>query len=178
MAELNTLARPYAKAAFQQASESGDLAGWATQIATLAAVAQTQNVSKIIRSPSIPSEKQAQILIDVCGEVLSDKGQNFVTVLAENKRLGLLPQIQQLFEQLKANQERTVDVEISTAFELGDDAQEKLNKALVKKLKREIRVNTIVDKTLLGGILVRAGDIVIDGSVRGRLAKLAESMNL
>jgi F-type H+-transporting ATPase subunit delta len=178
MAELNTLARPYAKAAFQQASESGDLAAWATQIATLAAVAQTKNVSMIINSPSIPSEKKVQILIDVCGEELGDKAHNFVTILAENKRLGLLPQIQQLFEQLKANQERTVNVEISTAFELDSEAQEKLNNVLSKKLEREIRVNTIVDKTLLGGILVRAGDIVIDGSVRGRLEKLAESMNL
>lgn len=178
MAELNTLARPYAKAVFQQALTDGDLAGWETQIAILSAVCQSENVSKIIASPSITSQQQSEMLIKVCGDVLSDKGHNFVTVLAENKRLGLLPQIQQLFADLKANQERTVDVEVSTAFSLNDDIQQKLNDSLTKKLERDIRVSTVIDKNLLGGILVRAGDIVIDGSVRGRLAKLAESMKL
>lgn len=178
MAELNTLARPYAKAVFQQAMADKDLAGWETQIAILSAVCQSENVTKIIASPSITSQQQSEMLVEVCGDVLSEKGRNFVTVLAENKRLRLLPQIQQLFADLKANQERTVDVEISTAFTLGEDIQQKLDDALSKKLERDIRVSTVVDKNLLGGILVRAGDIVIDGSVRGRLAKLAESMKL
>ncbi len=178
MAELNTIARPYAKAVFQQALADKDLAGWETQIATLSAVCQSENVSKIVASPSITSKQQSDMLVEVCGDVLSEKGRNFVTVLAENKRLGLLPQIQHLFAELKANQERTVDVEVSTAFSLSDDIQQKLNEALTKKLERDIRVSTVVDKNLLGGILVRAGDIVIDGSVRGRLAKLTESMKL
>ena len=178
MAELNTLARPYAKAVFQQALQEGDLASWEKQISVLSAICQTENVSKIITSPSITSEQQASILVELCADELSSKGRNFVAVLAENKRLGLLPQIQHLFAELKANQERTVDVEISTAFPLGDEIQGKLADSLAKKLEREIRVNTLVDKNLVGGILVRAGDIVIDGSVRGRLAKLAESMKL
>lgn len=178
MAELNTLARPYAKAAFAYALAAKDLAAWAGQLAVLAGVSQTENVSKLVGSPSVTTADQAAQIIAVCGDELNEAGRNFVTVLAENKRLGLLPQIYQLFVELKASQEQTVDVEIATAFELDAEIQGKLDSALNKTLNRAIKVSTIVDKSLLGGVVVRAGDVVIDGSVRGRLAKLAESMNL
>lgn len=178
MAELSTLARPYAKAAFQYAADHGDLAGWSTQLGLLAAIAAEAQVIKVISSPSLTSDRQAQAIIDVCGDQLTAQLANFVKVLAENKRLLLLPQIYQAYEALKAAREKSVDVEIATAFELDSDVQEKLSHALSSKLEREIKVNTVVDKHLLGGVLVRAGDIVIDGSVRGRLDKLAASMNL
>lgn len=177
MAELSTLARPYAKAAFAYALAAGDLAGWSDQLATAAAVSQQDTMKRVLASPSLMSSQQAQAFIDVCGDVLTEKGQNFIRVLAENKRLALLPQIYAGFEAHKSAQEKTVDVEFSTAFELDADTRQKLAEALSGKLQREVNVTTVVNKSLLGGVLVKAGDLVIDGSVRGRLAKLAEAMN-
>ncbi|MFT5574854.1 MAG: F-type H+-transporting ATPase subunit delta [Bermanella sp.] len=177
MAELSTLARPYAKAAFEYALAAGDLAGWSDQLATAAAVAQNDVIKKVLTSPSMTSSQQAQAFIDVCGDALKDKAQNFIKVLAENKRLALLAEISAAYEAHKAAQEKSIDVELFTAFELDAQTQQKLAKALSGKLQREVNVTTVVNKELLGGVLIRAGDMVIDGSVRGRLAKLAEAMN-
>jgi F-type H+-transporting ATPase subunit delta len=177
MAELSTLARPYAKAAFEYAVAAGDLASWSNQLVTAAAVAQAENMVKVLTSPSLTSEQQAQSFIDVCGDALNVNGQNFVKVLAENKRLALLPQVSALFDEFKANREKSVEVEVSTAFELDASVQEKLATALSGKLEREVNLNAVVDKDLIGGVLVRAADVVIDGSIRGRLNKLAEAMN-
>lgn len=177
MAELSTVARPYAKAAFEYALAAGDLAGWSAQLSTAAAVARQDVIKKVLASPAMTADQQAQTFIDVCGDALNDKGQNFIRVLAKNKRLALLSQIVVIYEAHKAAQEKSVDVELSTAFELDAAAQQKLAEALSGKLQREVKVTAVVDKQLLGGVLVRAGDLVIDGSVRGRLAKLAEAMN-
>ena len=176
MAELSTLARPYAKAAFEFAVGQGDLASWSSQLALAAAVSQSGNMVKVLASPSLTSEQQAKTFLEVCGEELSDKVQNFLKVLAENKRLGLLPQISALFEQFKANREKSVDVEVSTVFELDDSIKHTLATKLAGVLDREVNINTSVDKDLIGGVVIRAADVVIDGSIRGRLAKLAESM--
>jgi F-type H+-transporting ATPase subunit delta len=176
MAELSTLARPYAKAAFEYALAQQDLGGWSKQLATAAAVAQSAPMQKLLSSPSKTADQRAAALLEVCGDVLSAKVQNFVRVLAENKRVELLPEISTLFEQLKANQERSVDVDVVSAFALDSDLQQRLAQALRSKLQREVTINASVDTSLLGGVLVRAGDVVIDGSVRGRLAKLAQAM--
>ena len=177
MAELSTLARPYAKAAFEFAVNANELAAWSEQLATAAAVSQTDTIGKVLASPSLTSEQQAQHFVDVCGETLTEKSQNFIRVLAENKRLSLLSEVSALFEQFKANREKSVDVEVATAFELDAGLQEKLAGALSSKLAREVNLQTVVEKDLIGGVIVRAADVVIDGSVRGRLAKLAEAMN-
>jgi F-type H+-transporting ATPase subunit delta len=177
MAELSTLARPYAKAAFEYAVAANDLAGWSKQLETAAAVAQSDNMVQVLSSPSLTSEQQAEQFTAVCGDELSAGAQNFIKVLAENKRLSLLPQITALFDEFKSNREKRVDVEVTTAFELDAAIQEKLATALTGKLERDVSVHTIVDKTLLGGVLIRAADVVIDGSIRGRLGKLAEAMN-
>ena len=177
MAELSTLARPYAKAAFEFALAARDLAGWSKQLATAAAVAQTPTLVKLLNSPELTAEQRAKALLDVCGDALGTKVRNFVKVLADNKRLTLLPEIVVLFEQLKANQEKSVDVDVVSAFPLDTAATDRLAQALRGKLQREVTINASVDQSLLGGVLVRAGDVVIDGSVRGRLAKLALAMN-
>jgi F-type H+-transporting ATPase subunit delta len=98
-------------------------------------------------------------------------------LLSENKRLALLPEVSELFENLKANQEKSVDVEITTAFKISSEVSGKLAKALKKRLERDINLATSIDQSLLGGAVIRAGDTVIDSSVRGKLNKLAESMN-
>ena len=177
MAEIITLARPYAKAAFEYALAADKLSAWSKSLTLLANVAVSETMQKVLNSPSLTSQQQAQTLIDVCGEELDEKAKNFVSALAANKRLALLAEIQNLFEQLKAQQEKSVDVDVTSAFELDSATEEKLAAALKKTLQRDVKLTTQVNKSLLGGVVVRAGDTVIDGSVRGRLAKLAEAMN-
>ncbi|MEX0963752.1 MAG: F0F1 ATP synthase subunit delta [Pseudohongiellaceae bacterium] len=177
MAELITLARPYAKAAFETAVEDGALDKWSNMIALSAAVAGHSSVRRVLTSPSLSGEQIADAFIGVCGDELDAKGGNFISLLAENKRLILLPEISALFETLKANQEMSVDVEITTAFEISSEVSNRLAQALKDRLKREIILATNVDQSLIGGAIIRAGDNVIDSSVRGKLSKLAESMN-
>ncbi|WP_439134691.1 F0F1 ATP synthase subunit delta [Pseudomaricurvus sp.] len=177
MAELTTLARPYAKAAFESALAADQLQQWSDMLNLAAAVSQHDGMVKALLSPALTADEKAQAFVDVCGDELNEGGANLVKALADNKRLTLLPEIQQLFEMHKAQREQTVDVEVTTAFELSGELQDKLAKALSAKLDRVVTLSTAVDKAILGGALVRAGDTVIDGSVRGRLTKLAEAMN-
>ena len=177
MAELSTLARPYAKAAFEYAREHSALAGWSEQLTIAAAVAAEAGMGAVLNNPSLTDQQQAQTLNDVCGDKLGAEVKNFVSILASNKRLALLPEIHSQFELFKANQEKSVDVEVISAFDLAEATTEKLASVLGKKLERAVKVSTSTDKNLLGGVLIRAGDMVIDGSVRGRLNKLAEAMN-
>lgn len=176
MAEWSTLARPYAKAAFDFAREHNALGQWAEQLTLLAAVVGTDKVGRLIASSDASSRQQADAIIGLFDELPAALG-NFVRILAENKRLPLLPEISALFEQMKANQEKSIKVEVASAFPLEKDLSDRLAQALRGKLQREVTIDTVVDKSLLGGVVVRAGDVVIDGSVRGRLAKLAKAMN-
>ena len=178
MAELRTLARPYAKAAFQSANEASTLSVWSEQLNSLGAIASDTKVAGIIGSPTAEAKEQVNALEGLLGGDVDRQINNFLNILAENKRLSLLPAIAELFSELKSVQEKTVDVSISTAFSLDQATEEKLVSALKEKLQRDVNVDTFVDKSLLGGVLVRAGDIVIDGSVRGRLSKLAEAMSV
>ena len=177
MAESTTLARPYAKAAFEVALQDSALDQWSKMLALAAAITAQDSVSSVLKDPSLSSDQIADSFIEVGGDEINEKGQNFIRLLAENKRLVLLPEITALYEVLKANQERSVDVEITTAFEISSDITQKLADSLKSRLEREINLATNVDQALLGGAVIRAGDTVIDSSVRGKLSKLAESMN-
>ncbi|MDG2116520.1 MAG: F0F1 ATP synthase subunit delta [Porticoccaceae bacterium] len=177
MAELSTLARPYAKAAFEFAADAGDLQGWSTSLATAGAVAQQPAVVKLLSSPSSTAAQQAAAVIEICGDALSATGQNFIAILSENRRLQLLPQISHQFDIMKANREKAVEVDVVAAHEMGADQQQQLSDALSAKLERKVNMQVSLDKSLLGGAVIRAGDTVIDGSIRGRLTKLAESLN-
>jgi F-type H+-transporting ATPase subunit delta len=177
MAESITLARPYAKAAFEAAMADKDLGTWSKMLSLLAALAANDKVRLQLTSPALSAAQQSGTLIKLCGDELSPKVQNLVKLLAENKRLVLLPEIAEIFEALKANQEKTVDVELSTAFALSSDVVNTLTQALQARLNRQINLQTKVDKHLIGGAVIRAGDTVIDSSVRGKLTKLAEAMN-
>ncbi len=177
MAELTTLARPYAKAAFEFANDANELDAWSSMLALAAAVAAHKNMARLISSPVFTAQEKTKTFIDICGDELSAKCQNFITNLAVNKRLALLPEIHALFENLKAQLQKSVEVQVTTAYELSAELQQKLATALSAKLNCEVSVESSVDQNLLGGVVIRAGDTVIDGSVRGRLAKLAEAMN-
>ena len=178
MAELTTLARPYARAAFESAHEASALAAWSEALTLLAAISAETPVKSLVASPTLTAEKKSQSIVDICEGELNQTQQNFVRTLADNDRLPLLPEITVLFELYKANQEKSVDVTINTAFELDDEMTSKLASALKSKLQRDVQVSTAVDRSLIGGVVVRAGDIVIDGSVKGRLAKLAEAVSI
>jgi F-type H+-transporting ATPase subunit delta len=177
MAELSTLARPYAKAAFEYAMEAGDLQGWSDSLGTVSSVAKQSSVDQLLSSPSSTASEQAAALTGICGESLSSAGKNFICILSENRRLKLLPQIAHQFEIMKANQEKAIEVDVASAQPLDEEQQEKLTEALSKKLERKVNMQVSLDKSLLGGAVIRAGDTVIDGSIRGRLKKLAESFN-
>lgn len=177
MAELSTLARPYARAAFEFAVAQSEVDTWAAQLQLLATVVTDAKVAKALASPTLTSAQSAAVLIDVCGEELTASVQNFVNILADNKRIALLPFISEQFHVFKANREKSVDVVLISARKLDKASEAKLTKALTDKLEREVKISTEIDEDLIGGVIVRAADIVIDGSVRGRLAKLAEAMN-
>ncbi len=177
MAEPSTLARPYARAAFEHARERDALARWSGQLRLAAAVAATGAMARALGNPGLTARQQADALIDVCGDGLDDAGRNFMRLLSANKRLPLLPTISALFERDKADHEKTVAVTVHSAFELRDETLRALAGKLEDKLGREVRIETRVDADLLGGILIRAGDLAIDGSARWRLSLLSAAMN-
>ncbi|MGE8504852.1 ATP synthase F1 subcomplex delta subunit [Ectopseudomonas oleovorans] len=176
MAELTTLARPYAKAAFEHAQAHQQLANWSAMLGLAAAVSLDDTMQRVLKAPRLTSTEKATAFIEVCGDKFDAKVQNFIHVVAENDRLALLPDIFALFELYKAEQEKSIDVDVTSAFALSDEQQDKLAKVLSARLGREVRLHAAEDATLIGGVLIRAGDLVIDGSVRGKLAKLAEAL--
>lgn len=177
MAELTTLARPYAKAAFEFADANNALTEWAKMLGELAVVVSEEKVAKLLSDPSATSEQNATTLVEIMGDSLDDKGKNFVRNVASNKRIGLFGEISQLFDLLKSQRERVLDVDITSAYEMNDEEQRKLAEALSKNLNRQVTLTCDTDASLIGGVMVHAGDTFIDGSVSGRLAKLAEAMN-
>lgn len=177
MAELSTLARPYAKAAFQFADQHNALSEWADMIEFAALAVMDKDFSAFLENPSTTSEQQAKALISVGTDKFDASYQNFIHVLAEQDRLPVLPQIFQLYEQLKAEKEQSLDVLVKSAYPLSDDQQRKLADGLKKKLNCEINITSETDESLIGGVVIRAGDLVLDSSVKGKLAKLAEKLN-
>jgi len=176
MAELITLARPYAKAAFEDACEQNTLSDWSTMLQWAGAVVSNEQVMVALDKPGFTTEQKASIVTDICEGKLNEHGKNFVRILAENKRLSLLPEIACLFEHLKAEQEKTLDVEVVSARALDAQQTNILSESLRKRFDRNIELNCVVDEKLLGGVIIRAGDTVIDGSVRGKLTRLSDAI--
>lgn len=181
MAERITLARPYAKAAFAFAREHQAFARWSQLLAIGSEVVSDERVQKLLASPLVTPPQLVDLLADVAGSrlgALDAEGRNFLEALADNRRLGLLPEIAEVYEILRAQVENVADVEVVSAFPLEDVQRERLAQALKKRLQREIRLSCAVDPELIGGAVVRAGDMVIDGSLRARLDRLASEMTL
>lgn len=176
MAELITLARPYARAAFETARAEDTMVQWSEVLAFAAQVANDSDMHQLLANPRVADERKADLLIGLYDQGLSESAENFIKLLAENRRLPLLPHIHALFEQARAELERTVDIEISTPYELTEEQQQKLSQALSNKLERKVSLATTVDPSLIGGVVVRTGDMVIDASVRGKLTKMAEAL--
>jgi F-type H+-transporting ATPase subunit delta len=174
MSELLTLARPYAEAAFKLAVEKKSAKEWSDTLTFLSLVVQDKEMSDIIANPNVDEHQLTQLLLDICKDQLSDEGTNFVKLLVQNDRLILATQISELFESYKAEHEGYVDVEIISAYATTKEEQKKFAIMLKKILNKDIHITTSVDKDLIGGFLARAGDKVIDGSVKGQLQQLAK----
>lgn len=176
MAEIATLARPYANAVFDLARSAGRLTEWSPMLALLARAVETDQVRELVATPALAPAVKAHQLIDVVREDIDDRCRRFVNVLADNHRLELLPEIATQFEALKAEAEKTLDVEITAAVELTGQQVDSYTRALRQRFDQDVNVSVDIDPGLVGGAIVRAGDTVIDGSVRGRLTRLVESL--
>ncbi|HMH89233.1 MAG TPA: F0F1 ATP synthase subunit delta [Steroidobacteraceae bacterium] len=176
MAERATIARPYAKAAFEYARDAKAFADWSQGLKTAAEIVADPRLAALTKSPQWSQADLVSIIADVAGAKLNPAMLNFVRILAENHRLLLLPEISAHFEDLRSGVENTVDVEVISAIALNDAQAGKLAQALSTRLKRTVRMQNTVDAALLGGAIVRAGDLVIDGSLKGRLQRLATEL--
>jgi F-type H+-transporting ATPase subunit delta len=127
-------------------------------------------------SGGVSVDQAQELFLNVCGDQLNSNGQNFIKVLAENERLLVLPQVVALFSELKAEYEKEITVDVTSAIELSADQQTTLGAALEKRLARKVKLNCVVDVNVVSGLVIKAGDMVIDGSVRGKLNRLATTM--
>ena len=174
--ELTTCARPYAKAAFEYACKASALSEWAQMLLLCSSVTQTDKVQEMLANPGLSGAQQADLFLGLCEGPLDRHVENFIRVLSDNRRITLLPEIERLFVKLKAEEERVQEVEVTSAFPLSDEQQGKLAEKMKARLGCSVRLNTGVDSDLIGGVIVKAGDLVIDGSLKARLTKLADTM--
>jgi F-type H+-transporting ATPase subunit delta len=175
MSELTTIARPYAQAAFDYAVENNAIAEWQDMLLFAAEVANNETIKGLL-SGSVAAEKLAEIFNGVCGEQLNQQGQNLIKVLAENKRLQVIPDIAVLFTEMKAAYEKEIDVDVTSAAVLDEKQQADISASLEKRLARKVKLNCSVDPELIGGVLIKAGDTVIDGSLRSKLNRLVDAL--
>ncbi|BBN83238.1 ATP synthase subunit delta [Pseudoalteromonas sp. A25] len=175
MSELTTIARPYAKAAFELAVEKGNVEAWNDMLFFAGQVASDEQVSAVLSN--MPNAKeQASVLITVCAEQLNEQGQNLIKLMAENERLAAIPKVADIFAEFKAEYDKEIDVDVISAAELAVEQQDKLVEALEKRFARKVKLNCSIDETVVSGLVIKAGDTVIDGSVRGKLDRLAVSL--
>ena len=172
MAEFLTLARPYAKAAFAYASEQNAIDAWSNALQLLSAAVQDEAFSAYLNRPELTPAEQVALFAKVLGNEQTVAVSNFLTLLADNGRLALLPEIDTEFEQLKSQNNKTVDVVIESAFPLDSVQEQKLAHALEKRLNSAVKVTVEVNPALIAGVVIRAGDQVIDDSVLSKLDKM------
>ena len=177
MAEKATIARPYAKAAFESARSHKAFDRWSTVLATASSVVQDERVARLLSSPRVTPEQLSGLVGEIAGHMMDQQISNFLATLADNRRLALLPEIATLFEALRAEAENIADVQVISAVQLNEAQKQRLAAALEKGLKREVRLHCEVDAALIGGASVRAGDFVIDGSLKARLDRLSVEMS-
>jgi F-type H+-transporting ATPase subunit delta len=176
MAEKVTIARPYAKAAFEFARERNAFGAWSEVLSTSSAIVTDERVAKLLSNPRVTSDQLVGLIADISGKSLDEQGRNFLNTLAQNRRLNVLPEIAAIYEVLRAEVENTADVQVVSAVPLDDAQRQRLAAALKKRLKRDVRLHCEVDASLLGGAVVRSGDMVIDGSLKAGLEKLTREI--
>lgn len=176
MQENITAARPYSQAVFEQAQEEENLGKWADMLNVISMVISDPQMQAVLENPRLNAELLADFVLDICGSNLTDEGGNFVRVLANAGRLSLAPHIYTLYEQRRTEAEGVVEVEVISAYPLEDAEKNRLSDAMAGRFGKKINVTTRIDKSLIGGTVIRAGDSVIDASVRGRLKQLGSEL--
>jgi F-type H+-transporting ATPase subunit delta len=176
--EATTIARPYADAAFKRAVESDKLGQWSDALGLLAAVVRDPAMSGLIANPKLSKTQLVELVFDIAGDKLDDEAKNLVKLMVESDRLIVMPAVAELFEAAKNAQQGTLDVQVTAAFPMDSAQETALADALKAKLGREVRITSEQDPELIGGVRIRAGDMVIDGSVRGQLAQLANELGI
>jgi F-type H+-transporting ATPase subunit delta len=184
MAENRTLARPYANALFDLARDGGTLPAWSAALEALAVALRDARVVAILERPSLEDPARVELVTDLAQALDPEAAamiggaecRNLLRLLADNGRLAVLPDIAMLFAELKDREENSVDVTVVAAVELDTATREAMVGALEQRLNRKVRLQSSVDASLIGGAVLRAGDLVIDGSVRSRLHELANTL--
>jgi len=175
MATESTTARPYARAIFELAAERGGYDQWSSRLAYWAAVVQDDTMRARLSEPGVTAQDKAELIASV-SDGLDDDSRGLLKLLAENDRLASIPDMQTQFEQLRRDAEGEVEAHVVSAYELTDEQANSIVEALGKRLSRKVKITSEVDSDLIGGAIIRAGDLVIDGSIRGRLAGLEQSV--
>ena len=176
MAESVTIARPYAQAAFEEAQKLSDLKGWSEALLSLADAVCHPEVRAVVTSPRVAKQQLESLMDGLLGNQAKPQLRNFIRILVDNQRLLVLPEIAATFEVLRADAEKIVNVIVDSAFEVSAAQQEKIIRSLKARMGREIKLVCQINKELLGGVVIRAGDKVIDGSARTRLGEMAAAL--
>ena len=176
MAELVTIARPYAEAIFALAKERDELSKWSDMLTLLVTVFDDPRIQAAIANPKVTKADIERLILAVCGEQIDANARNFIQLLVENGRLSAVAEIRRLFDLLKSEDEGIVDAQISSAFPLDGQELEKIVSLLSKRYQKNISPTVDVDSDLIGGITIQVGDKVWDASVRGRLQEMAAAL--
>lgn len=176
MTDFTTAARPYANAVYDLASESGDLDAWTDALANIANVVADAQVQALLNSPEMDRQQKSELLLKVIGDNINDQQKNLVRLMTENGRLQLLPDVLSQFEAARAKADNKIEAEVVSAFKLTADQTKKLVNTLKNKLGCDITLTTTVDESLIGGVVIKAGDIIIDASMKSQLDSLALSL--
>lgn len=176
MSTTTTLARPYAKAAFELAGTDNATDSWRKMLVLASALVTEETMANLIQSPQLTSQQVVQVLSDTGGEAFDSRFRDFLAVLSENKRFPLLPEITELYQRLVEEADKLLRVKVVSAFALDEDQATRLKDALARRFEREILLESEVDKSVIGGAVVYADGQVIDGSLKDRLAKLSNSL--
>jgi F-type H+-transporting ATPase subunit delta len=177
MSSLTTLARPYAKAAFELAQAEDGLAQWDEMLSLAGVMVAEPSMTGLLESPQVSGEQAAQILTETAGDAFNGRFRDYLAVLATNGRLSLVPEVTALYQGLRAEAEKRLSVRVVSAIPLSEDQADRMKAALAKRFEREIELKSEIDASVMGGAIVYAGDQVIDGSLRGRLQKLANNLS-
>lgn len=170
---INTkIARPYAKAAFEYALEQQQIQAWADFLQLAAVVVNDRDSLKLITDPRVTEEQAVQFIAGVCQQNMDEKQHNFLQLLGKNRRLTILPDIAALFDSMQKDYDKTVAVQVISAFPVASAQQEKLKQALTIRLQKKVNLAFTEDESILGGAVIRAGDFVIDGSVKTQLERM------
>jgi len=176
MAELMTIARPYAEAVFELAKAENTLNDWSETLQNLATITATEEMQGLLQNPNVSQADKVQVYVDVLGKALNEQVKNLLEVLAENHRLITLPFVSEIFDELKAAEDKRIQATVYTAFEPTKEQQEKLKAALNKKYDAEVDIAYEVDSSLIGGIKIKVGDWVMDGSATAQLKELGAAI--